>query len=95
METLAGGPRKINKKGPALLAPFVVRFKTGHEAIVSRVQGKGRFPLKERKAIPIPYMFGNEDVREKAMSDFWEFVDEAFAWEMVLKAKRTKGMIVE
>ena len=47
------------------LKAFVTRFASGHTAIVQR-KGAGRLPVKKLLSPAVPFMLGNETVREKA-----------------------------
>ena len=80
LQTLQGAPQRFGRD--MLVNPFVLRFRSGHEAIASRVEGKGRLPLKQRYATPIPSMFGNEDTFGTFEEQLGEHIDQYFYGEL-------------
>ena len=58
----SGGMKPLEMDG---LKAFVTKFASGHEAIVQR-KGADRLPIKKLLSPAVPFMLGNETVREKA-----------------------------
>ena len=57
------------------LKAFVTRFASGHTAIVQR-KGAGRLPVKKLLSPAVPFMLGNETVREKAEALAYEILQD-------------------
>ena len=58
----SGGMKPLEMDG---LKAFVTKFASGHVAIVQR-KGADRLPVKKLLSPAVPFMLGNETVREKA-----------------------------